>query len=382
MSDEEVPLQPVPGPARKSSFDLPKVLLLALVLVGIAGLVYAVIYFRNQSSGSGTAASPLQLELEKQAAYTRMAGYQDADGDLVADPPADAKDRLDPPELTFAVPPGEDQEEAAKVWQPFIELLAKKTGRPVRLLLDEKTTSPTAAAAAVPGADGSGGLGRTLEAQLDLLKTGKLHVAAFRGGQVPRAVNTAGFVPLFVPAGPTGPVTVETVVIVPTESTAKSVPELKTKIFALVSFSSATGGRAPLVLFKEQFGMLPKRDFDFYESGSHRESILSVSQSRVTAACVGSDVLEVLADEKDGVPADKYRVVFRSGKFPPTCFGVPHTLDPKLRGAIESAFKEFAISGTSVGTKHKTWARFAPVNYRADWQGVRDIDEKLTKLLE
>src|SRR5437016_857221 len=57
------------------------------------------------------------------------ARYTDADGDLVADTPART---VDPPALIFAYTPGEDPASYPRVWENFLQHLAKTTGKQIR----------------------------------------------------------------------------------------------------------------------------------------------------------------------------------------------------------------------------------------------------------
>src|SRR6187402_3335438 len=58
--------------------------------------------------------------------------FTDADGDMVADTPKDAKQVIDPPVLIFSYTPVEDPAMYAKVWDGFIKHLEKTTGKRVQ----------------------------------------------------------------------------------------------------------------------------------------------------------------------------------------------------------------------------------------------------------
>jgi phosphonate transport system substrate-binding protein len=81
--------------------------------------------------------------------------------------------------------------------------------------------------------------------------------------------------------------------------------------------------------------------------------------------------------------ATKYKSIYKSDPFPPLCFGVPHHLPADVREKVRGALVGFKFEGTSVAryaAQGKTG--FAPVNYKKDWEFVRQIDESLTKLLD
>ena len=107
--------------------------------------------------------------------------YCDRNGDLVADPPADGKQWVDPSTLIFAYTPVEDPAVYRKVWEGFLQHLEKVTGKKV-------TFFPVQSNAA----------------QIEAMRAGRLHVAGFNSGANPLAVNCAGFVPFTTMAAKDG----------------------------------------------------------------------------------------------------------------------------------------------------------------------------------
>src|SRR5580765_3492315 len=102
------------------------------------------------------------------------ASYRDADGDLVADAPSDPDKLQKVDAIAFCMVAGDDARQAQEEWQDFLQALEKATGKKVNYRADLETQA----------------------AQLAALRDGTLHVTAFGTGEVPVAVNTAGFVPL------------------------------------------------------------------------------------------------------------------------------------------------------------------------------------------
>src|SRR4051794_11959632 len=116
----------------------------------------------------------LQLGLSGSDEGMRLAErFADADGDLVADPPRDAKDLVDPPKLVFSYIAQEEAEKYEQLWKPFCDHLSKVTGKPVEYLVLHST-----------------------EDQLKALADGSLQVTGLSTGAVPVAVNNCGFVPV------------------------------------------------------------------------------------------------------------------------------------------------------------------------------------------
>ena len=98
--------------------------------------------------------------------------YCDRNMDLVADLPLDPKDWVDPDTLIFAYTPVEDPAVYANIWTKFVEHFAKHTDRKVVFFPVESNA-----------------------AQLEAMRSGRLHIAGFNTGSNPIAVSCAGFVP-------------------------------------------------------------------------------------------------------------------------------------------------------------------------------------------
>ena len=80
--------------------------------------------------------------------------FKDTNGDLVADAPKDPKQWVDPSTLVFAYTPVEDPAVYSKVWQEFIDHLAKTTGKRVQFFPVQSNA-----------------------AQIEAMRSGRLHVA-------------------------------------------------------------------------------------------------------------------------------------------------------------------------------------------------------------
>jgi phosphonate transport system substrate-binding protein len=343
---------------------------LVALLVAAAGGYYA--YERSQNP-----TPPPVDEFDNMREYFRRVGqglkmapeYQDTNSDLVADPPSDPTKFAKVEEITFTVVPSEDPERQKKEqedWQDLVVALEKVTGKKVRYATDITST----------------------DAQLAAIKGGTLQVTAFNTGLVPTAVNTAGFVPLFAPADAAGSFSYEMEILVRADSPVQKPEDLKGKTLGFVALSSNSGAKAPMVVLKERFGLLPGRDYKFLITGSHEESVKELLEGKFDAVCVANDLLaRMYADGKvKGVEVKPQRVrsILKSDSFPPLCFGVPHNLPPELREKVRQAFAEFRFEGTSVGRRFVSQGKvkFAPVDYKLNWAFVRQIDESLSRLAD
>jgi len=358
------------------SDDVPKVtksspgrfLILCLLLVAAAGGVYGYFYYVNpmpEPVGDSAILQGYLLELPK---YSKLA-YPDANGDLVADVPAMGP-YLNPPELIFEEVAGDDPALRAKQWEPFLKHLFDTTGVMARYGTPGEPDQPQASS--------------TVKEQIEALKSGKIHITAFTTGQVQMGVNAGGFVPLFAPADANGKFGYEMEVIVPANSPAKTVADLKGEKVAFVAMSSNSGAKAPLVLFDEKFNLKPFRDYEIQIAGRHELAMKLVAEGKVDAACIANDILK--GERASGVlkeNPDSVRTIYTSETFPAVCFGIPHNLQPELAAKIRTAFQTFSFTGNGVGQRYRGQrVKFVPVDYKKDWAFVRDIDERLVKLAQ
>jgi phosphonate transport system substrate-binding protein len=367
------PSAPVPAaskPPRKNTW-IYTLTLSVLLIAGSAGY-YFYVKSQNPEPPPIDELKGLKEYLVRLSGNQKLAdGYVDVDPkDMVADTPKDAKKLLEvKEELTFSVintpdpDIAEDPEKVKKAideWRSLMEALEKSTGKKVKY--QENT--------------------ETLPGQLQALREGKLHVTAFNTGSVPTAVNTAGFVPLYAPADKDGKTDIHMVVLVRTEAPAKELKDLRGKKVGFVALSSNSGAKAPLVAFKEA-GLLPSRDYTYGITGSHKLSIKDLLAGKFDAVCVADDVLA--AEEAAGkADKSKYRTIYTSAPFPPICFGVAHNLPPELQTKVKDAFEKFQFAKTTLEPRYGTAGKikFAPISYEKNWAYVREIDDKLSHLLD
>jgi len=287
--------------------------------------------------------------------------YTDADKDLVADPPQDPSKFLKVDEISFSLVGGDDPKGGAEGWKDFMAALEKSTGKKVTYAADINS----------------------VQEQTKALAEGRLHITAFNTGQVSTAVNTAGFVPLFCPADKDGKYAYQMEILVPASSPLQKPEDLRGKTIGLVALSSNSGGKAPLVILKDKFGMLPGRDYKYTFTGDHVRAIKDVAAGRYEAVCVANDLLAQVVGRGEVKP-EQFRSIYKSESFPPLCFGIPNNLSPDLIAKVKQTFAEFSFSGNSVGKYYESRGllKFAPVVYMNDWKLIREVDDSLTRLLD
>jgi len=278
------------------------------------------------------------------------ARYCDEDGDLVADQPKDPKAWQDPATLVFSYTPVEDPAVYENVFADFMAHLSKVTGKRVRWYPAE-----------------------SYAAQVEAMRSGRLHIAGVAAGPTPYAVNLAGFVPVAGMAAPDGSIGYTLRLITHKDSAIKSVADLKGKRVAHVSPSSNSGDTAPRALFSA-LGVVPGKDYEVLYSGKHDNSIMGVVNKDYDAAPVASSVVDRM-QARGMFKASDIRVVYESAPFPRTAYGVAHNLTPELKAKIREAFLGFDFKKSALAKEFKDTERFAPVNYKDGWRDVRTIQQ-------
>ena len=276
--------------------------------------------------------------------------YCDEDGDLLADRPKDAKAWQNPASLVFSYTPVEDPAVYENVFADFMTHLAKVTGKRIRWFPAE-----------------------SYAAQVEAMRSGRLHIAGVASGATAFAVNLGGFVPLVAMQRADGSVGYTLQLITHRDSPIKAVADLKGKRVAHVAPSSNSGDIAPRALFKAM-GLEPGKDYQILYSGKHDNSIMGVVNKDYDAAPVASTVVERMQARGMFKPGT-LRIVYESTPFPRTAFGVAHNLTPELQAKIREAFITFDFKKSKLAAEFKDIERFAPISYKDQWRDVRTIQK-------
>src|SRR5262244_911805 len=276
--------------------------------------------------------------------------YCDRNGDLVADAPSDPNQLVNPSTLIFAYTPVEDPAVYAKVWDGFVKHMEKVTAKKVVFFPVQSNA-----------------------AELEAMRSGRLHVAGFNTGSNPIAVNCAGFVPFAIMGTQDGQFGYEMEIIVPAESPIKTPADLKGKKLAFTSPTSNSGYKAPSAILKADFGLEAERDFTPVFSGKHDNSVMGVANRDYDAASIANEVMKRMFERKVVDPA-RIRSIYKSETFPTTGYGYAHNLDPALVAKIKDAFFSFPWEGSALKAEFKEEDRFVPITYQKDWSVIRKID--------
>jgi phosphonate transport system substrate-binding protein len=278
--------------------------------------------------------------------------FCDVDGDLLADTPADAADQLDPDELIFAYTPVEDPAVYKTAWADFLTHLEQETGKKVTFFPVQNNA-----------------------AQIEAMRSGRLHIAGFNTGSNPLAVNCAGFNPFTIMASKDGSFGYEMEIITYPGSGIEKVEDIKGKELAFTSPTSNSGFKAPSAILKADFGMEAERDFSPVFSGKHDNSILGVANKDYPAASIANSVMSRMI-ERDVIKADQVVSIYKSQTFPTTGFGTVYNLKPELKEKIKNAFLNFEWAGTSLQAEFEksNEGQFLPMDYKSFWEVIRKID--------
>jgi len=273
--------------------------------------------------------------------------YCDANDDMVADVPADSKKWKNPSTIVFTYTPVEDPAVYENIFKPFTTHLAK--------CIDKKVVFYQVQSNA---------------AEIEAMRSGRLHVGGFSTGPTAFAVNLAGAIPFAVKGNSKEFQGYNLIVIVKANSPYQKLSDLKGKKVAHTSPSSNSGHLAPLSLFPAQ-GLAPDKDYKVIFSGKHDQSVMGVNSGDYDAAAVASDVFHRMAERGQVKEAD-FRVIYRSQKFPTSSFAYAHDLDPKLVDKMLGCFYDYRFP-PEMQKAFDGADRFFPINYKTTWEVVRAV---------
>lgn len=278
--------------------------------------------------------------------------FCDVNGDLIADTPTDKSQLLDPDTLIFAYTPVEDPAVYKEAWSDFLTHLEAETDKKVVFFPVQSNA-----------------------AQIEAMRSGRLHIAGFNTGSNPLAVNCAGFSPFTIMASMDGNFGYEMEILTYPGSGIEKVEDIKGKKLAFTSPTSNSGFKAPSAILKGDFDMLPERDFEPVYSGKHDNSILGVANKDYPAASIANSVLARMIS-RNVVKPEQVISIYKSQTFPTTGFGVVYNLKPELQKKIRDAFFSFEWEGSSLQAEFEksNEGQFLEMTYQEFWEVIRKID--------
>ena len=275
--------------------------------------------------------------------------YCDENKDLVADPPKDPKRFKNPSTLVFTYTPVEDPAVYENVFKPFTDYLSKCTAKRVVFFQVQSNA-----------------------AEIEAMRSGRLHVGGFSTGPTNYAVNLAGAVPFAVKGDAKEWQGYQLIFVVRKDSSYQKLADLKGKKVAHVQPSSNSGNLAPRVLFPKE-GLVPDQDYKVLYSGKHDQTVMGVLSGDFDGGPVASDVFKRMV-ERGQVKAEDFRIIYRSQTFPTSSFAYAHDLEPKLRDTLLKCFYDYRFPA-EMKKAFDGADRFFPITYKEHWAVVRQVAE-------
>ncbi|MEO8538016.1 MAG: phosphate/phosphite/phosphonate ABC transporter substrate-binding protein, partial [Betaproteobacteria bacterium] len=273
--------------------------------------------------------------------------YCDANRDMVADAPTDPKKWKNPSTIVFTYTPVEDPAVYENIFKPFTAYLSQCLNKKVVFYQVQSNA-----------------------AEIEAMRSGRLHVGGFSTGPTAFAVNLAGAVPFGIKGTEKEFQGYNLIVIVKAGSPYQTLSDLKGKKVAHTSPSSNSGHLAPLALFPKE-GLTPDKDYKIVFSGKHDQSVLGVNSGDYDAAAVASDVFHRMASRGEVKEGD-FRIIYRSQKFPTSSFAYAHDLEPKLVDKMLTCFYDYRFPA-EMKKAFDGADRFFPINYQKHWDVVRAV---------
>ena len=283
--------------------------------------------------------------------------FADADNDLVADAPTDPAKLQKPEELVFSYVATEEDAIPDDRWKELAAAIEAKTGKKVKIAHYTK-----------------------VEDQMADLAKGKLQIVGLNTGLVPSAVEHQGFVPVCTLGKADGSFGYTMELLVPAGSAIKDPSQVKGHKVTFTRPDSNSGCKAPLVLLKNDYNLLPERDYQWGFSLGHEDSIKHVAKKDLEVVAVASDILARMIENKEVDPAAVVSI-YKSERFPPATIGYAYNLSPELRDGIRETLLKFDWKGTGLEKQFGPAGqeKFVPVSYKDDWANTRRIDQAIAE---
>jgi len=327
------------------------------LLIGLAAAI-AIICFTTFRAAQERAA--LRASQDRLVAYhgltpmthKRLApDYTDKDGGLLADPPADPAQRLDPDTLVIAHYQDADADTQLVDWEAFLAHVAAATGKPV--VRQEYLNSADDVAA---------------------VKAGKIHIVALHAADAPYVVNNAGFVPVAVLGTEAGAHGNHLDIAVGAKSKIESLADLREHTLTCTTPDSITGYRAAIAILAEEASMRPDVDYAINFSFGQKRSIQGLVEGDFEVAALSDDKVQSMLG-KGSIDKEDFRVIYESQVIPRLTIGYIYNLTPELAGKLSAAVLSFANQGGAVDDSTGQPMRFLASDYQKDFEFVRKIDD-------
>ena len=244
-------------------------------------------------------------------------------------------------ELHIALAPSEDAEKMANAFEAIRIQLAKDTGLDVHV---DKVTDYAS----------------VIEAQ----KAGKVDIAWYGPLSMVLANQEAGVKPIVLGVTAGGDATYHSLILVPANSPAKSILDLKGKKIAFVDPGSASGNLVPR---GEVMKETQKKAEDFFGTvtyaGSHDASLLTLQNGNVDACAVQDITYDEKVKSKELDPT-KVKILWKSDPLPQSPLAIRKDMDPTLATKIVDSFLSMDKKGVKMDIPgNGNFAKFIKVDF-------------------
>jgi phosphonate transport system substrate-binding protein len=277
--------------------------------------------------------------------------YTDHDGRLLADPPTSPAELIDPDTLVVAYAGDVDAENQQVDWKKFCADLAKITGKKVTSRPYQNSVADVAA-----------------------VRAGKIQIVALHAADTPYLVNTAGFIPVGVLGGAAGPTGNKLDIAVPADSPIHTLTDLKGHTLTCTVPGSITGYRAAVAMLMQEAALRPNVDYLVNFSLGQKKSIKGLVKNEFQATALSDDKVQSLLDDGKLEPT-AYRTIYQSQVIPRLTIGYVYNLKPQLAAEIKQEVIDFDNAGGTPDEDGGKPMRFAPVDYKKDFEFVRKVDD-------
>ena len=278
-------------------------------------------------------------------------------GQPVAETPDDESEWLDPDTLEFSLTPTEDPTVYEDTLQPLLDNIAEETGKEVNYASLN-----------------------SYAAQVEAMRSERLHLAGFSTGAVPYAVNIANAVPFSIQIDGGGGsfgyrLWLVTQVDNPDIGSLEDLAGDPMENVAHADPSSNSGNLAPRALFANE-GVVPEEDYEVSYSGGHQQSSLGVANGDYEAAPLCSTCFARVA--RDGqLDPTQLKTVYASEPFPTTSFSYVNTLHPDIQEGVRKAFLDFDYQDTSIAEEFEGRGTWVEIDYATVYDIILQIQESL-----
>jgi len=279
--------------------------------------------------------------------------YSDKAGRLLADPPADASQLINPDTIEVAYIDDPDADASEVDWQGFQTHLAEVTGKKVNIRTYSNGVDDVAA-----------------------VKEGKIQVVALHASDTPYLVNNAGFIPVAILENDGNATGHRMDIAVPAASPIHSLSDIRGHTLTCTTPMSVSGYRGAVALLLQDARLRPNVDYFITFSLGMKRSVLGLAQPKgaFEVVSVSDDRLQSQLN-KAHIKATDFRIIYQSPVIPRTTIGYVYNLQPGLAAKIQQAIVGFENKGGAVDDTTGKPSRFFPIDYKKDFEFVRKIDD-------